>query len=146
MTNRRPLPSEDAPLGFADDLHCFVCGPKNPIGLQLAFEYDKSERRSRAVWRPDARYQGWAGVVHGGIVMALLDEAMVNLAVVCGLRAITAEMRTRLSRPARVGEELVIEGRLGEVRGRLVAAEAEVHDAEGRVAWAEGKLLAPKEA
>jgi acyl-coenzyme A thioesterase PaaI-like protein len=141
---RPQLPLEDAPAGFADNLRCFVCGPKNPIGLRLAFEYDTSARTSRAEWTPTEDFQGWAGILHGGILAALLDEAMVNLAVMCGLRAVTAEMTFRLSRSARIGVPLLVAGRITGSRGRLVLAEGEVSDREGRVAWAEGKLLRPR--
>lgn len=143
--NRPLLSAENSPRGFADDLHCFVCGPANPIGVRLALEYDIPARRSHATWTPRPEFQGWAGVLHGGILAALLDEAMVNLAVMCGMKAVTAEMTFRLARPAKIGVPLEIEGHIRERRGRYVLAEAEIRDAEGRVARAQGKLLAPRE-
>lgn len=145
MNDRAPLPLDDAPSGFADNLHCFVCGPKNPVGLRLAIEYDVAARTARATWTPRAEFQGWEGILHGGILASLLDEAMVNLAVMCGLRAVTAEMTFRLARSARIGVPLTITGRITGTRGRMVTAESVIEDADGRVAWAEGKLLRPRE-
>lgn len=53
---------------------CFVCGRKNPVGLKLEFYEDSAANQVRVdVTIPD-RYQGYPGVVHGGIVSAILDE------------------------------------------------------------------------
>ncbi|MGH2486393.1 MAG: PaaI family thioesterase, partial [Ktedonobacterales bacterium] len=53
---------------------CFACGQRNDIGLRLVF------RREGEVivteYTPDARYQGFPGVAHGGVIATLLDETM----------------------------------------------------------------------
>ena len=53
---------------------CFVCGPKNPVGLKVSFNWDG--KVARAEFTPNRSHQGWSGVVHGGIISCLLDEAM----------------------------------------------------------------------
>lgn len=53
---------------------CFVCGLQNPIGLKLAFYQDAEAEQVRAEITVPDEYQGYPGVVHGGIVSAILDE------------------------------------------------------------------------
>jgi len=53
---------------------CFICGLQNPIGLKLAFYQDAEADQVRAEITVPDEYQGYPGVVHGGIVSAILDE------------------------------------------------------------------------
>jgi uncharacterized protein (TIGR00369 family) len=53
---------------------CFVCGRQNPVGLKLAFYEDPEAGQVRAEFTVPDEYQGYPGVVHGGIISAILDE------------------------------------------------------------------------
>jgi uncharacterized protein (TIGR00369 family) len=53
---------------------CFVCGRENPIGLGLEFYEDPAANQVRAEITIPDQYQGYPGVVHGGIISAILDE------------------------------------------------------------------------
>ena len=53
---------------------CFVCGLQNPVGLKMAFYNDPETGRVQADLIVPDEYQGYPGVVHGGIVAAILDE------------------------------------------------------------------------
>ena len=53
---------------------CFVCGLQNPVGLKMAFYNDPETGRVQADLIVPDEYQGYPGVVHGGIVAAVLDE------------------------------------------------------------------------
>jgi uncharacterized protein (TIGR00369 family) len=53
--------------------HCFVCGVQNPIGMKIQFT-DDGESAVRAEVVVPEHYNGYPGVVHGGIVAAILDE------------------------------------------------------------------------
>lgn len=53
---------------------CFVCGRENPAGLKLEFYEDPEADQVRAEVTISDKYQGYPGVVHGGIVSAILDE------------------------------------------------------------------------
>jgi len=53
---------------------CFLCGQQNPVGLKLSFYEDSKARQVRAEFSVPDEYQGYPGVVHGGIVAAVLDE------------------------------------------------------------------------
>ena len=53
---------------------CFVCGRENPVGLKLRFFEEREAERVRADFTVPDAYQGYPGVVHGGIVSTVLDE------------------------------------------------------------------------
>jgi uncharacterized protein (TIGR00369 family) len=131
------------PPGYEDDRYCYACGETNPEGFRLRFDLDRERRAIAAdvVFRRE--HQGWKGVVHGGFLALILDEVMVNLAILLDLAAVTAEMTVRLKRPARVGVPVRATGRIDEVRGRLVLASARVVQEGAEVASATGKLLRP---
>ncbi len=57
-----------------DYQRCFVCGQRNPFGLHLVFRQE--EDSIVADFQPREEHQGFPGVIHGGIVAALLDEAL----------------------------------------------------------------------
>ena len=62
--SRRYLPTGDT---------CFVCGGKNPRGLQLRF-FTLGDRQAHAEWTPEESLTGYEGVVHGGIIGTVLDN------------------------------------------------------------------------
>ena len=53
--------------------HCFVCGVQNPFGLKIQFA-DDGESAVRAQVTVPEQFNGYPGIVHGGIVAAILDE------------------------------------------------------------------------
>jgi acyl-coenzyme A thioesterase PaaI-like protein len=115
-----------------DDGRCFACGPENPIGLRLHFRRcDGGVARASTVLSPN--FQGWRGIAHGGIAMALLDEAMAHAAGFAGYRGVTARMTVRFRRALPLEVPLTIEGRLAWQRRGALGLEAAVRDAEGRV-------------
>lgn len=126
---------------FNDDGRCFVCGPENPLGLKLEFASVPGDGVEAAVRFP-AHLQGWAGVVHGGLLATVLDETLIKTAAAKGLKCVTAEITVRFRQPARTDHSYRARGRLVEVFTRLVRAESELVDEQGRpVASASGKLF-----
>ncbi|MBI2830697.1 MAG: PaaI family thioesterase [Chloroflexi bacterium] len=103
---------------------CFGCGPNNPIGLKLKFEWDG--KTARAEFTPGEVYQGWAGIVHGGILSVMLDEAMAYAAFFEGLPSVTAEAKVKLKLPAKVGEPLVISASVTKKTRRLIESTATI--------------------
>ena len=62
-----------------DDKHCFVCGEKNPNGLNLTFSFREGKVVTEFILHKT--YQGYKDIVHGGIISTLLDESMVKAAL-----------------------------------------------------------------
>jgi uncharacterized protein (TIGR00369 family) len=108
---------------------CFACGQKNPIGLKLKFGWDG--RVARAEFTPSELHQGWAGVIHGGIISCLLDEAMSYAALFSGANSLTATMQTRFRRPLEVDEPVTVTASLTKKTRKLVEAKAELSLKDG---------------
>ena len=127
---------------FRDDRMCFVCGERNPAGLKLRLRTDPEPGESTAEVTFAGHFQGWAGIVHGGLLATVLDEAMIYAAGAKGLKCVTGEMTVRYVTPAATGVPYSLRGRFIEDKGRIVTAESALLDAEGlEVARASGKLF-----
>ncbi len=131
----------DRMIQLQDNGKCFVCGRNNHDGLAVAFEINREAKSISARFTPRETHQGFAGIIHGGILAALLDEAMVKLAFALGLNAVTAEMTMKFHAPAAPGEELLVIGRITSEKKRLVLADARIERGPLLIAEATGKLL-----
>ena len=58
--------------------YCFLCGKENPVGLGMEWKNDLENDRVIAHVRVPDHFNGFPGVVHGGIVAAILDEITYN--------------------------------------------------------------------
>lgn len=132
MRNRTSLP-------FYPD--CFICGPDNPRGLHCRFFRDGEFVRSD--FKTECWMAGYAGVVHGGVIGAVLDEAIVWAAYEkTGLFGVTAEILIRFLIPLPVGVLAKVEGRMIENKGKIWVAEGRLLLVDGSVvAKATGKLI-----
>lgn len=110
--------------------NCFACGPANPHGLRLKFEQGEDGVMS-AAWTPDADYEGYKGIIHGGIVGTVLDEAMAKMVAESGCRALTAELRVRYRRQVPSGETAWVRGWIAKQNRRKIETEAAVTNAAG---------------
>ncbi len=124
-----------------DNNQCYVCGKENPAGLGVNFKINKEQRAISAKFTPTDDHQGYEGIVHGGILSALLDEAMGKLTVSLGIPAVTAEMTVTFKTPAAPGEELFVSGRLTQETNKLIQARAKIERGQVVIAEATGKLV-----
>jgi uncharacterized protein (TIGR00369 family) len=113
--------------------NCFVCGKNNPNGLRLSFEIDKQKQTLKTTFVASPTYQGWDGIVHGGILSTLLDEAMANLVYELGYHAVTASIEIRFKKPAPILEPLLVYGEVTEVSKRLIRAKAHIAQEDGTI-------------
>jgi len=122
--------------------YCWICGDKNPDGLQLKFDLNKSAKTLQTSFVPTETYQGYDGIVHGGILSALLDEAMAKLAFELGYNAVTAMLNVRFKSLAKVKEKLTIRGKITQANRKLVLAKATIHKEDGTlIAEGDSKLV-----
>jgi uncharacterized protein (TIGR00369 family) len=127
---------------FRDDRVCFVCGEKNPAGLHLHLRTDPARGESAVEVTFNERFQGWTGIVHGGLVATVLDEAMIYAAGAKGHKCVTGEITVRFVKPASTGVTYALKGRFVEDKGRIVLAESVLVDGDGQeIARATGKLF-----
>lgn len=116
---------------------CFVCGQYNPVGLHVHFQL--RDDGIHAEWTPTEDHQGWQGVVHGGVLAALLDEAMAYTLFTRGCMGMTARMELRYRSPAHAGETLSVVARcmsenrkIADIEGRVLAGDRTVAEASAR--------------
>ena len=127
-------------LVLEDDGYCFACGPKNSSGLRLGFRNENG--RTRAAFIPGKLHQGFKDIVHGGIITAVLDEAMVKAVLSEGVEALTAEISVRFRSPLLTGDRSVVEAEIKNMGKRLIETSARLMKSDGTVvAEAEAKLL-----
>lgn len=108
---------------------CFGCGRKNPFGLKLQFKWDG--KTASAEFTPGRHHQSWKGIVHGGIIACMLDEAMAYAAHFQGLSCLTARMHVTFKRTAVVNELLLITSSIIRNARRLVETRASVFSRDG---------------
>ena len=108
---------------------CFVCGQDNPIGLKLKFS--RIGEGVRAEFTPSDLHAGYEGLVHGGILAALIDDAMANVWAANGREAVTAKIEVRFRQEARPGERLLVRAEPAGSKGGLRIARATVTRADG---------------
>ncbi len=135
----------DDELTWADDHHCIACGDQNPIGMKLRFEA-RGEMGLATQWIADKRFQGYAGVVHGGIIGLILDEVMVNLPWKrLQSPVVSAELSLRFVTPAKVGEALEFIAEMDDPSRRVIVTRAKCLGQDGRlIAEASAKCIKVK--
>jgi uncharacterized protein (TIGR00369 family) len=112
---------------------CFGCGGDNAGGMKLTFEQDNVGRRIVGRFVLGERYQGGGGFAHGGIIALLLDEAMGKVCRFREVRAVTAELTVEYLKPVRVEQEIIVEGREIEEKGRNLFLTGEIRNEAGDV-------------
>jgi acyl-coenzyme A thioesterase PaaI-like protein len=121
--------------------HCFICGRKSPVGLKMSF-FTTGPGQVEAEYVVPAVYQGYPGVVHGGIVAAMLDETAGRSVMSDGQEHffMTLKLEIKYRRMVPTETTLRITGRLDSLRGRRATAHGEILLPDGTVA-AEADLL-----
>jgi uncharacterized protein (TIGR00369 family) len=120
---------------------CFVCGVENTFGLQVSF-FEEEPGKTSANVTVSKHFQGYPGIVHGGIIAALLDEA-AGRTIMQGDAPrwmVTAKLSVRYRRPVPVEKPLKLTGQLIEDNGMTVKAISEIRDSENQL-LAEGEVL-----
>jgi len=132
MTQSRKLPISN---------ECFVCGKENPLGLKLLFEAENGQ--VSVSFTPSNHYMGYENVLHGGVITAVLDEAMGWAAALAeGRMCMAAELTMRFRRPVIVGQPLTVRAQFVEKQRKILIAQAQLTDANGTVlSSASGKFL-----
>jgi acyl-coenzyme A thioesterase PaaI-like protein len=129
-------PADEAvelPWAGEQKFRCFGCSPRNPIGLALKLRQLPSGEISAETTFSE-RYASYPGIVHGGIVAALVDEVMGDMiALRHGMLAFSVSLRTRNLLPLRVGLPYRTVARVTGPAGRVLRAEADVTGADGEL-------------
>lgn len=113
------------------EYNCFGCSPANEHGLHLEFWLDGEELLAK--WHPQKNYEGWIGVLHGGIQATLLDEAAAWLIFVqLKTSGVTTAMNVQYSKPVYISKgEITVRARMISTEKRLARIECTLQDGNG---------------
>jgi uncharacterized protein (TIGR00369 family) len=115
---------------------CFLCGIQNPVGLKLKFYEDPEAEQVRVEFTVPDQFQGYPGVVHGGIVAAVLDEAAGRAVMLRGSHEdlmATLKLNVRYRRPTPTQTPLVAVGWVERMGGMGARVAGEIRLLDGTV-------------
>ncbi len=148
-----PQPPEDACPGTASlasepyartrQAHaaCMVCGIGGPDFPSYGLRFTPDQAGGvQATFRTARRYQGYEGILHGGVISTLLDAAMVHCLFAQGVTAVTAEMTVRFLREVPLGCDVSVGAKLLGERHGVFQVAASLSLEEKRLAVAKGKF------
>jgi acyl-coenzyme A thioesterase PaaI-like protein len=110
---------------------CVVCSPANPTGLRQEYAL-QPDGSVESVFAGNDLFEGYSGLLHGGVIAALLDGAMTNCLFARGVAALTAELTVRYREPISARGDITARAWLTESRGQLHLLRAELRQ-DGRV-------------
>jgi uncharacterized protein (TIGR00369 family) len=120
------------PLELPHTPGCVVCGRDNAHGLHLSFHINSDTGIVTAAYTPRPEHIGFEGIIHGGIIATILDEAMVWAATWAGKRfCVCGELNVRYRQSVPVGAVLRVEAKLQAMRSRLIETTGSIVDAAG---------------
>ncbi len=108
------------------DNYCFVCGKDNPRGLKIKVTYFPEEQAAETHLSLAREYQGWADVIHGGILSTLLDEMMAHAVWRFAGPGVTLSMEVRFHHPLKPDEAICVRGWLTAGNGSRRVASAQI--------------------
>lgn len=112
---------------------CFVCEPRNASGLGIPFHHDVDAKRVVAEFSLDDRFSGAPRYVHGGVLLAILDEAMAWATIaVAGSFAVTQETTSRFEHPVRVGRVHSVRAEIVDIDERAIHTRGMIIRDDGR--------------
>jgi uncharacterized protein (TIGR00369 family) len=134
-----------SPNGKENNLHenCFACGSNNGGGLRLSFQ-EKEDDSVVGYFIADPKFEGYSGIVHGGIIATLLDSAMTHCLLKKGISAFTGRLSIRYSCPIRVGTVVKLEARIIKRSHKIFFLEGKASVEGGKMAWAEARYMLPR--
>lgn len=115
-----------------------VCGTEQSLNLQFV---KRGENSVLATIDVNPRWQGYAGVIHGGMVSTLLDAAMTHCLFSLGIEAMTASLNVRFEHPTPCIGTLEIRARLRKRKRHVYFLEAELFVTGARTAYAEASFI-----
>jgi acyl-coenzyme A thioesterase PaaI-like protein len=126
-------PLDNARWGFPTN--CFVCEASNPAGLRIPFFCDRAQAAVVADFTLSTDFSGAPRYAHGGVLAAVVDEAMAWAAIALAERfALTRQLRVDYQRPVRIGLPYRVAARLGaDPTAESLRASAVVSRPDGKV-------------
>lgn len=131
--------------------HCYGCGSRNTHGHQIKTVWEGDESVTR--FTPEPYHTSVPGYAYGGLIASLIDCHSTGTAAAAmyrqegrsmdtmpAFRFVTGSLHVDFLKPTPIDEELVIRGRVKEIKGRKVVVETVVY--VGDTATAKGEVVA----
>ncbi len=119
---------------------CIVCGHLDGHAPRLRFVV-ADDGGVRATFQPDQAYEGYNGILHGGVISTLLDAAMTNCLFAHGRCGLTAELCVRFRHPVLSNSLLQLRAYVERASPPLFVLRGEIRQAGQVRATAVGKFL-----
>lgn len=119
--------------------HCFACGNSGQ-GPNLKFQALK-DGGVEATFNCSSVYQGYDGIIQGGIVTCLMDGAMANCLFSHNHCTFTGKLKIRFKHPLLIQRKAVVGAKIKKKRPPLFVVRAWVIQDDVVKAQAEGKFL-----
>ncbi len=116
---------------------CFGCGYNSKDGHHVQTKWDGSV--GRATYTPKPEYIGYPGVVYGGTIASIIDCHAMGTAYAAMYDAedrtygsqpviacVTANLNINYLAPTPIGQELLLESRIKELKGKKAVVEVSV--------------------
>lgn len=127
---------------------CFGCGKENQKGLHIQGYWEGDD--SVAVWTSEARYQGWVGIMNGGILATLIDCHCMGTAMAAAYREegralgsdpyyryATASIQVDYLKPTPNDRPLTLHAQVVEIKGRKTSLKCQTYSDDKMTARAE---------
>ncbi|MFH1799664.1 MAG: PaaI family thioesterase [Candidatus Omnitrophota bacterium] len=119
---------------------CVVCGRENPQGMKLPFHTCK-DGSVKAWFFCDQLLQGYPGLMHGGVIAAILDGAMMNCLFAQGRIAVTGVLTVCFVSPLAVKQTATVRARVKKSISSCHILESELLQGRRTVAKATAKFM-----
>jgi len=124
--------------------HCFICGLENPVGLHLHI-YETEPGMVETQYIAPEHFQGYPGVLHGGIVAAIIDEvsgrAQMGSDPLKPRFMFTGKLEVKYRKNVPIGKTLKIIGKAVKTKRNIAESWAGIYDAETNDLLAEGSTV-----
>lgn len=113
--------------------HCFICGLENPVGLKLHI-YQIEPGVIETTYTAPEHFQGYPGVLHGGIAASILDEisGRAHMGDPSMPRFMfTGKLEVKYRKNIPIGQPLKIIGKAGKSKGKMAEGWAGIYNQEG---------------
>jgi len=126
---------------------CFLCGQQNPVGLKVSWYNDHSAQKVVATVVVPDRFNSYPGLVHGGIVAALLDETAGRALLLDGgddQLMVTLKIEVKYRQPTPTDQPLTLSGWVLQRAASRARVASEIRLADGTLtAEAQAVLVRP---
>ncbi len=123
--------------------HCLLCGTENPWSFKLSFQKGNNGYIYGKFQTHD-KLQGYNGILHGGVISALLDSAMTHYLFSQNIQAVTGDLQVRFVHPIPCNDLINLRASLLTNKSPLYCVKAEIILDERIMAWSKAKFIQHK--